>query len=135
MSDWPGPECGVFCLLIVDIIPRSVLVLFSLLRAINYHCNKGPVIVYNIKILTIYGGLFCIIFIQSIQLGQVINIGFISISNIFWKIDIMYHCILNYNDIFIFVIFQIKISSIIFSQILILWYLEYSLSQFFEAVK
>ena len=44
----------------------------------------------------------------------------------FRKIYIMYHCIMKYNDILIFVIFQIKISSIIiFSQIWICAFLVF----------
>ena len=43
VSYWVGPDCGIFCILIVDIILRSSLLDFSLLRAINYHCNKGPI--------------------------------------------------------------------------------------------
>ena len=79
VSYWHGHECGLFCSLIVDIILKSAQVLFSLLLARNSQYNKEPVIVYNIKNLTINGGLFCIIFLQSIPLGWVINIDFISI--------------------------------------------------------
>ena len=117
MRNCPGPERGIFCRSILDLISRSSLVLFSMLCTRNYRYNKGPVIVDNIMILTIHGGLFCIIFLQSIPTGWVINIDFISIHVIVLKIEIMYHCILKYDDILIFVIFQIEISSIIFSQI------------------
>ena len=51
------------CISIVDIILRYALVLFSMLRASNYHYNKGNCIVNNIMILTIHGGLFRIIFL------------------------------------------------------------------------
>ena len=49
--------------------------------------------------------------------------------------DIIYHCILNYNDILVFVMFQIKMSSIIFLtnfESVLSWYF---MSPFFEAVK
>ena len=67
-SDLPIPVHGVLFILIVDIISKSALLLFSLLCAIKYHYNKGPVIVENITILTIHGVLFCIFFIQLILL-------------------------------------------------------------------
>ena len=38
----PGPEHGVFYISIIDLILRSELVLFSLLRASNYKYNKAP---------------------------------------------------------------------------------------------
>ena len=40
VSDFPEPEGGVFCVFIVDLISRSVLVGFSLLRASNYNYRK-----------------------------------------------------------------------------------------------
>ena len=43
VSDCPGPERGVFCILIFDLISSSALVCFSLLRASNYYYIKGPV--------------------------------------------------------------------------------------------
>ena len=36
------PGSSVLCILIVDIILKSALILFSLLRVSNYHYNKGP---------------------------------------------------------------------------------------------
>ena len=54
MRDFPGPECGVLCILIVDIMSKSALALFNLLCERNYHCNKGPVIVDNITIFILY---------------------------------------------------------------------------------
>ena len=116
MSNLPGPERGVFCILIIDLISRSALVVFILVRARSYYYKKGPVIVDNITILMIHGGLFCINFLYSILLRWEININFISIYDIFLKMAKTFHCILNYNNILIFVIFQIEISSIIFSQ-------------------
>ena len=111
--NFPGPERGVFCILIVNLISRSAPLVFSLLRAINYHYNKGPVIVDNITILTIHQGLLCIIFLQSIFLGWEIN--FFSIYNLVLKnVQKIDHFILTYNNILIFVIFQIEVSSIIF---------------------
>ena len=43
LRDCPGLERGIFCISIVDTILRRDLVVFSLLRARNYYCNKGPV--------------------------------------------------------------------------------------------
>ena len=85
MRDWPGHECGVFYILIIDLILRSVLVVFSLLHGSNYHYKKVPVIVDNLKILTIHRGLFCFICLQSIELRWDINIIFIFIYKIFLK--------------------------------------------------
>ena len=42
VSDFPGPECGVLFISIVDLIFGSDMLLFSLLRAINCHYNKEP---------------------------------------------------------------------------------------------
>ena len=41
VSNCLGPDHGIFCILIIDLILRSALVVFSLLRACNYHDNKG----------------------------------------------------------------------------------------------
>ena len=86
---------------------------FFLLSASNYCYNKGPVVVDKLMILKIHGGLFCIIFLQSISLRWDISIPFISNYGIILKMEKMFHSILNYNDILIFAIFQIEISSII----------------------
>ena len=43
MRNCPGTERGVLCIAIVDIISRSSLVGFSLLRASDYYYRKGPV--------------------------------------------------------------------------------------------
>ena len=61
----PGYKRGVFCILIVILISKIALVLFSLLLASNYHYNKGPVIVDNITIKMIHGGLLLIVIIHS----------------------------------------------------------------------
>ena len=42
-SNFTGPERGIFCVSIFDIISRSVPVVFSMLRPSNYYYNKGPV--------------------------------------------------------------------------------------------
>ena len=68
VSYFPVPERGVFCILIVDIILRIALIVFSVLRERSYHYKKEPVIVDNITILTIHRGLLCIIFLESISL-------------------------------------------------------------------
>ena len=43
MIYFPGPEHGVLCILIVDIISRSTLVVIIMLSTINCHYNKGNV--------------------------------------------------------------------------------------------
>ena len=43
VSDFPGPECGVFHISIVDLISTNSMVGFSFLRASNYYYRKGPV--------------------------------------------------------------------------------------------
>ena len=68
VKDCPGPECGVFCILTLNIISRSALVLFSLLRARNYHYNKGPLKVESIWCKIIHSRLLRIIFLQKILL-------------------------------------------------------------------
>ena len=39
VNNYPRPERGVFCILIVDLISKSALKFFSLLFAINYNYN------------------------------------------------------------------------------------------------
>ena len=46
VSNLPEPERGIFCILIVDIIFRSTLVVFSLLRASNYQEKMGLFVTY-----------------------------------------------------------------------------------------
>ena len=41
VRDCPGTDCGVFWIWIVDIISRSALLVFSLLRASSYHYKNG----------------------------------------------------------------------------------------------
>ena len=51
--DFPGTECGILFILIVDLILRSDLLEFSLLRASNYYYKQEQFIVENITIFTI----------------------------------------------------------------------------------
>ena len=74
MSNFPGPECGVFCISIIDTIFRSALVLLSLLRASKYHYYNGPLKVEFFKCKTIHSILFCISVLQSISLRWFVNI-------------------------------------------------------------
>ena len=131
----PGPEHGVFYISIVDIILRSALVGFSLLRASNYYYRKGQVIVDNLTIFTIHGRLLCITLLQSISLKWEINI-FISINDIVLKngqnvplyIKLQwYSYFCHFSDWSMF--------HKVFSQISNLCFLLYFMSQFFEAVK
>ena len=88
------------------------------------------------QIKTIQGLLLLIIFVQSISLGWVIIIVLSLFSWMNEKVNIMYYCILNYDDNLIFVMFYIIISCIIV--FLINFESVFSwcfLSQFFEAVK
>ena len=59
--NFPEPECCVFCILIVDLILEISLVFFSLLRAGNYHYNKGPLKVEFFKCKTIHRELLLIV--------------------------------------------------------------------------
>ena len=43
VRDCSGPERGVLCISIVDLIFRSAMAVFSMLRAISYQYNKGNV--------------------------------------------------------------------------------------------
>ena len=79
VRNFPGPECGVFCILIIDIVLGSVLVVFSVLRARNYHYNKGPPKVEFFKCKTNHNILVHIAVLQSILIWQVINIVLIYI--------------------------------------------------------
>ena len=79
VSGCPGPECGIFCILIVDLIFRSALVLFSLLLARNYHYNKGTLKLKLFKWKTINIRLLHIVILQSIFLRRVIKIVLIYI--------------------------------------------------------
>ena len=80
MSNFPGPEYGVFCIYIIDTIFKSALVLFILLFAINYHYKKGTLAVGFFKCKTIHSILFCISVLQSISLRWIINIVLICIT-------------------------------------------------------
>ena len=66
--NFPIPECGAFCISIIDLISKSALVFFSLLCASNYHYNKGSIKVEFIKCKTIHSRLLVISVLQSISL-------------------------------------------------------------------
>ena len=80
VRDCPGPKRGVFCILILDLISRSALVLLILLCASNYRYNKGPLKVEFIKCRTIHSGLLSNIFLQEISLQWVIKSVFTYIN-------------------------------------------------------
>ena len=65
MRNFLGPERGVFCILIIDIILKSALVGFSLLRASDYYYKKWKVTVDNFTIITIHRGILIIVIAQS----------------------------------------------------------------------
>ena len=46
VSDCPGLACGIFCILIVDLVSRRALVVFSLLRAHNITTTRGLYVMY-----------------------------------------------------------------------------------------
>ena len=79
MSNCPGPKRGFFYILIVDLISRSTLVLFSLLGAINYHYNKGNMKMEFLKCKTIHIILLRIAVLLSILIQWVIKIPLIYI--------------------------------------------------------
>ena len=111
----PRPEYAVFYILIIDIILRSALVLFSLLCEINDHYNKGNIKVEFFKCKTIYSILLCISVQRSIFLRWFINIVIIYIiarytcgskfaAIVYWptKILLFLSCfVLNYHGTFI----------------------------------
>ena len=67
MSDILGPERGVFCILISDLILKSALVLFIVLRARNHHYNnKVSLEVELFKCKSIHRGLLSISVLRSI---------------------------------------------------------------------
>ena len=79
VSNFPGPERGIFCILIVDLIYISALECFSLLLARNYHYNKGRLKFEFIKFKTVHSRLLFIAVLQSILLLWVMKIVLISI--------------------------------------------------------
>ena len=50
--------------MVLGLIARSSLVEFSMLCTIYYYYGNGPVIVENLKILTIRGGILLIVILQ-----------------------------------------------------------------------
>ena len=77
VSEFPGPERGIFGISIIDIISRNALIGFSLLHASYYYNRKGPVIVDNLMIIIIHRGLFIIIILHSKCAKVMIDIYFI----------------------------------------------------------
>ena len=95
MSDFPGPECGIFCISIIDLISKRALVLFNLLYARNYHYNKGSLKVEFIKCKTIHSGFLLVVVPPSISLKWVIKIVIISIIAKYTQIGTsaaIFHC-------------------------------------------
>ena len=79
MIDCPGPERGVFCISIIDLISRITLVLFSLLHVGKYHYNKEPLKVGIFKSKKIQSRLLRIAVLHPISLRWVIKIVLIYI--------------------------------------------------------
>ena len=77
--DCPGTERGLFCISIIDLVLRSALIFFSLLRASNYHYNKEPLKLGFFKCKTIHSRLSRISILHSISLWWVIKTVFIYI--------------------------------------------------------
>ena len=114
VSDCPRPERGVFCILIVDIIFKSALVLLSLLCARNYQYKKGPVIADIITTkqctedywsLSFYSKnwesdwlifILLLVILQWKLIGWVIDINFIILSvRLNNKSYIFWYCLFN----------------------------------------
>ena len=72
MRNFPGPKRGIFCISIVNVIFRSASLFFSLLRASNYHYNKGSLKIEFFTCETIHSLLY-IAFLQTILLHWVIK--------------------------------------------------------------
>ena len=98
MSNCPGPECGVFCILIVGIISRSALVLFSMLCARNYYYRKEPVF----YVLTFY---------SNYLYGELSIFSYLYYCEIHLCRLICLYCTLTYNNYVIFIMLYFKLSS------------------------
>ena len=84
----PGPEHGVFSIYIFDLISRSDLVVFSLIRARNYHYNKGHVCyVFPFYIQYRYGNLSILFLI--LLLGRYTYVGIFA-STVHWNTMILF---------------------------------------------
>ena len=136
MRNFSGPEHGVFCISVVDVISRNALILLSLLRAINYPYNKGPLKYEFFKCKTIHSGLLHIAILHSISLQWVIKKYIISIiSRDHWRgtFAAIFH---SHTMILVFRYVFIKMSwNFVFlknTKSALLWYF---LTEFFSAVK
>ena len=56
-----------------------------------------------------------LLYYSQYRYGEISILFLFLFTRFFWKMDRIYHCIYNYNNILIFVIFQIEVSSINFS--------------------
>ena len=110
--------------IIRNLISKSALQLFSLLRASNYHYKNGPVIVDNITIKKIHKGIFIIVIIHSKLKRWVINIYFIiGYSTVkIWRVSDQCWCYYNFRNIkqqkLHLLIFYIKCGSVVWEHIL-----------------
>ena len=73
MRDCTGPEHGVFCILILDLISIIALVLLSILSDSIYQYNKVPLQLEFIKYKRIHRGLLGIAVLQEILLQRAIK--------------------------------------------------------------
>ena len=83
MVNFPGPEHGILNSFINDIILRSALVLFSLLREIDYHYNKRHIEEEFFKCNSIHRRLLRISTLQSTSLRRAIKLVLVYIIAIF----------------------------------------------------
>ena len=113
------------------------MVLFSMLRASNYHYNKGPLKVQFIKCKTIHSGFLLIPVIHSILLGYVIEIIPVSIiARYIYRGTFAANSPLTYEDSLIFVVFYIKLPlNFVFSQISNLFFCSIFCHKFFGQSK
>ena len=134
--NFPGPECCVFCIFIFDLISKSTLALYNLLRASNYQYNKGPLKFKFIKCKKYTADCYLLPFYSKYCYRELSKLFlFLCLWDRKTKRYIMCYFTLTQNYYLILDMFYIKLSWNFFSQISNQWYPEYFLSQFLEQSK
>ena len=89
VSNFTGPKRGVFCILIINMIPINTLVVFSLLCESNYHYSRGSI---KVGLFKIHIRLLRIAVVQSISLQWDNNIILIYMKLRYkWRITFAYN--------------------------------------------
>ena len=87
VSDCPEPERVIFCILIVDPISRSALLVFSMLSATNYHYNKGPVCY-----VSLFYSQYCYSELSILFLFLLSRDTFVQVYSLLFSIDLQRFC-------------------------------------------